>query len=121
MKHTTISLLALLSLTTGCTTTASLSERMAAWQGQNVGEAIAIWGQPDAEQAYRDESVLIWHDHASQLLRVSATGEWTAAVVCERMLAVTDDGTITGWRWRGDSCPALHTSPSQIAVSHNVR
>lgn len=122
MKYATIGLIALLSLTTACTTTASLSSQMDDWQGQNIGAAIAVWGQPDAEQAFRGQAVSIWRDHESQLLPTGAMYDWTtAAIVCERMLAVSDDGTITGWRWRGASCPSLHATTGQTAVSHSVR
>ncbi|MBT8099980.1 MAG: hypothetical protein KJO82_09535 [Gammaproteobacteria bacterium] len=120
MKQLTLGIIALLALTTGCSTTTSLSGQMADWQGQNIGVAIGAWGQPDSEQAFGDESVLIWQDRAYQFLPGDVAPNWTsAAVVCERMLAITDDGTITGWRWRGDSCPTLYTPDAQVLAVSN--
>lgn len=111
-------MIALLALTTGCAGNATLSGQMADWQGQNVGVAISAWGQPDSEQAFGDESVLVWQDRAYQFLPSDAAPNRTsAAVVCERMLAVTDEGTITGWRWRGDSCPTLYSPDAQVITA----
>lgn len=108
MKYSCI-LLITFGLVSGCSTTAGLSDQMADWQGSNAGTAIASWGEPEIEKAFGDETILIWRDRAYDPPQTDiGTILSSAAVVCERMLAVTDDGTITGWRWRGDACPVLH-------------
>ena len=86
----------------------SLSQRMAAWQGQPIGVATAVWGAPQAETGFGDQTVLVWRDFG--------TGpEGTPAMLCERMLAVAADGVISGWRWRGDACPSLGAETGAVA------
>lgn len=109
MKHSRILLIALLALTAGCSTTADLSERMAGWQGQSVGPALALWGEPESREPFGEQTVLIWRDRGWTLLPEDAEARADRAViVCERMLAVDRSGEITGWRWRGDACEGLH-------------
>ena len=94
-----ISLLPLiLVLSAGCASTGSLSSEMAGWQGEDVSVALGAWGEPEAKQTFGSQTILIWRDRSAFV-----TGP--NGVVCERMLAVADDGAITGWRWRGDACP----------------
>lgn len=101
-------LLLLLVLAAGCATRDPLSAGMAAWQGEDVSVALETWGAPEDERAFGDETVLIWRDRASMH---PPSGRLTdppkAAVLCERLLAVDDDGTITGWRWRGNACASI--------------
>ncbi|MDJ0911077.1 MAG: hypothetical protein QNI99_17985 [Woeseiaceae bacterium] len=112
MKYFRTLCLALLVLTAGCSTTTNLSDQMAGWQGQSVTEALHVWGEPEAEEAFGEQTVLIWRDRGWTLLPEAAEARVDSpAVVCERMLAVTDSGEITGWRWRGDACLALHAEP----------
>ncbi len=112
MKYSRTLCVAILALTAGCSTTTDLSERMAGWQGQNVGQAIEIWGEPESTEAFGEQTVLIWRDRGWALLPQNAEARADSpAIVCERMLAVTDSGEITGWRWRGDACLALHAEP----------
>ena len=122
MKHSRTLFIALLALSAGCSTTTNLSGQMAGWQGQDVTQALQIWGEPDAEEAFGEQTVLIWRDRAWALLPEAADARANSPViVCERMLAVTDGGEITGWRWRGDACLTLHgqpgTSPSLMSYS----
>lgn len=91
-----------------CATHGDLSHRMASWQGQPVGVATAAWGAPQAEAEFGDQTVLIWRDFGSLTAG-------TPELLCERMLAVTADGIVTGWRWRGDACPALGTETAAFA------
>ena len=85
---------------TACAAHPDLSRQMAALQGQPIGVATAAWGAPQAEAGFGDQSVFIWRDFGH-----GAAGE--SELLCERMLAVAADGIVTGWRWRGDACPAL--------------
>ncbi len=111
MKYSRTLCLALLVLTAGCSTT-NLSDQMAGWQGQSVTQALQTWGEPEAEESFGEQTVLIWRDRGWTLLPEGAEARVDSpAVVCERMLAVTDSGEITGWRWRGDACLALHAQP----------
>ena len=84
---------------TGCATGGSLGREMAELQNEHVSTIVDVWGQPDAQQPFGDDTVFIWYDRAPAEFGVAAS-----IVVCERMLAVTEDGNITGWRWRGDHC-----------------
>ena len=95
---------------------------MAGWQGQDVAQALELWGQPEATEAFGEQTVLIWRDRGWALLPEYAEARVDSpAIVCERLLAVTDTGEITGWRWRGDACLALHgqpgTSPSLMGYT----
>lgn len=98
-------LLVFIFLASGCAMQDPLSTDMSAWQGENVSVALETWGAPETERTFGDETVLIWRDRASFY---SSSGRLVqpadATVICERMLAVADDGTITGWRWRGNAC-----------------
>ena len=83
-----------------CAANGSLSQQMAAFEGQPIGVATAAWGAPQTETRVGDQTVRIWRDFAP-----GAAG--TSELLCERMLAVDADGIVSGWRWRGDACPAL--------------
>lgn len=105
MQHLQVLLLAILALGTGCAATAPLSDEMAAWQGNRVDAALDAWGEPEATRAFGDETILIWRDRRAPTSPSGlSAGIDREAVVCERMLAVAADGTVTGWRWRGDAC-----------------
>ncbi len=109
MKHSRTLCIALLALTAGCSTTTDLSGQMAGWQGQHVGAALELWGTPEAEEAFGEQTVMIWRDRGWALLPEKAAARADSpAIVCERMLAVDGSGEITGWRWRGDACTDLH-------------
>lgn len=99
MKLKGLILIATSLLLSGCAGSGSLSREMAAMQDESVSTVVAVWGQPDTKQPFGDETVLIWYDHAPAEFGVAPT-----VIVCERMLAVTEQGAITGWRWRGDHC-----------------
>ena len=112
MKYSRTLCITLLVLTAGCSTTPDLTERMTGWQGQPVTEALEVWGEPEVREAFGEQTVLIWRDRGWALMPEFAEARADSpAVVCERMLAVTDGGEITGWRWRGDACLALHAQP----------
>ncbi len=90
-------------LLSGCSSTGSLSRDMAAMQGSPAGYARAIWGEPHATEAIDAGTLMIWRDYAG------AYGETVSAfVICERQLAVDADGSISGWRWRGDACESIY-------------
>ena len=95
-------------LVTGCASSGSLSREMAALQNENVSTIVETWGQPDLQEPFGAETVLIWYDRSPAAFDMA-----TSVVVCERMLAVAEDGTITGWRWRGDHCDSV---PSGMRV-----
>ncbi len=112
MKHSRTLFIALLALSAGCSTTTDLSDQMAGWQGESVTQALELWGAPEAREPFGEQTVLIWRDRGWALLPEDAQARADSpAVVCERMLAVTASGEITGWRWRGDACMALHGQP----------
>lgn len=112
MKYSHTLCIAMLALTAGCSTTTDLSGRMADWQGRHVAQALESWGEPESREAFGEQTVLIWRDRAASLLPDDAEARFDSiAIICERMLAVTDGGEITGWRWRGDACLALHAAP----------
>ena len=92
-------IVAAVMLLAGCASSGNLSREMASLQNGSVASVVAVWGEPDSQKTYGEETVLIWYDRAP-----AAYGVATSVVVCERMLAVTNEGTITGWRWRGDRC-----------------
>lgn len=101
-------LIFLIILASGCASQEPLSAGMAAWQGEDVSVALETWGAPEDARAFGDETILLWRDRASfhsPSGRLSERAE--AVVLCERMLAVADDGTITGWRWRGNACETI--------------
>jgi hypothetical protein len=101
-------LLALIALASGCASQSPLTADMSAWQGDDISVALAIWGAPEDERASGDETILVWRDRASAHSPSGRLGEPAeGAIVCERMLAVADDGTITGWRWRGNACESI--------------
>ncbi len=91
-----------------CATDGSLSQQMAAFEGQPIGVATAAWGAPQTETEVGDQTVRIWRDFT-----VGTAG--TPELLCERMLAVGADGVVTGWRWRGDACPALGARTAAVA------
>ena len=95
-------MLALLTLQ-ACASTDPLSRKMAGWQEQPVEAAINEWGEPEERVLAGDQTILVWRDRVDS---ASAYGE-AAYVLCERQLAVDASGRITGWRWRGNSCPAI--------------
>ena len=118
MKRTAVIALALLALTTGCASNGSLSEQMADWQGASVGHVYTEWGEPEASETYGGDTVLIWRDRAYQVIPYGAPQNWDAtAVICERMIAVDTAGQVTGWRWRGDACPDLHSGRTPALMS----
>ena len=86
---------------TGCAATGSLSTTMAGLQGESVTAAYAAWGEPEATTPLGEQTLMTWRDYAP------AAFAHSPVVVCERQLAVDGDGTITGWRWRGDACESL--------------
>lgn len=91
-----------------CAANEGLSQRMAAWQGQPIGVATAVWGAPQAETEFGDQTVLVWRDFGPE-------SEGTPELLCERMLAVAADGIVTGWRWRGDACPTFGGPTAAVA------
>ena len=99
MKFKGLTLIVATLLLTGCATGGSLSREMANLQDEHVSTVVDVWGQPDAQEPFGEDTVFIWYDRAPAEFGVA-----TSIVVCERMLAVTDNGDITGWRWRGDHC-----------------
>ncbi len=111
-------ILATLLVMSGCSTTGSLGQEMAGWQGKDVDIAIEAWGAPEAQQDFGEQTVLIWRDRFGDGIP-SASVDYLGidAIACERMLAVADDGTITGWRWRGDACNAIEHTPDAGAVA----
>lgn len=101
-------LLVAAALASGCASQSPLTADMSAWQGDDISVALASWGAPEDERAFGDEIVLIWRDRAPSYSPSGRLDEPAdSAVLCERMLAVAGDGTITGWRWRGDACESL--------------
>ena len=109
----------LLAMLSGCAAGGGLSREMADWQGKPVAVVLDEWGTPDAQAPIGDETLLTWYDRAPVTYGfIDAPA--VSGVICERMLAVTDAGTITGWRWRGDHCnevPASTRSRSLSAAS----
>ena len=89
-------------LIAGCASSGSLSREMAELQDEHVSTVVDVWGQPDTQETFGQETVLIWYDRAPAAFDMA-----TSVIVCERMLAVTAEGTITGWRWRGDHCETV--------------
>ncbi len=102
MKFKGLILIAATLVLTGCAGSGSLSREMAELQNEQVSTIVDVWGQPDAQEPFGAETVFIWYDRAPAEFGVA-----TSVVVCERMLAVTDEGKITGWRWRGDHCDSV--------------
>lgn len=86
-----------------CSTAGSLSRDMAAMEGSPAGDATAAWGEPDATESFGDGTLMTWRDYAGEYGTTAMP-----VVICERQLAVDPDGSITGWRWRGDACESLH-------------
>jgi len=108
-------ILAVFIALSGCASTDALSDRMAGWQDADIDVAIDAWGEPDDSRPFADGKILVWRDRATA--PVLHSGEPAALpVVCERMLAVAPDGTITGWRWRGDACPSLPENRSKARL-----
>ena len=70
---------------------------------KKAGYATAVWGEPHATEAMDDGTLLIWRDYAGVY-----SGTVMPVVICERQLAVDANGSIDGWRWRGDACESLH-------------
>lgn len=111
MRKLSIAILGSALLATGCATSGPLSDEMTGWQGQDIGAVLAVWGPPATETTVGDQRLLVWLDREAPGLRGAPAA---AGLLCERMLAIDDGGTVTGWRWRGDSCEALwRTSADQ--------
>ena len=85
---------------TGCSTTGSLSTAMAGMQGQPVADVLAAWGETESTKPDGEQTLMTWRDYAPGLAE-------RQVVLCERWLAVDQEGTVTGWRWRGDACEHL--------------
>ena len=100
------SVLASVALLGGCASSVTLSQQMAAWQNGDIDSALQTWGEPDDRMPDGDETIFIWRDRAMPPIAFSAEPA-ALPVVCVRMLAVGPDGTVTGWRWRGDACGSL--------------
>ncbi|MEM8817814.1 MAG: hypothetical protein AAFX56_14045 [Pseudomonadota bacterium] len=100
-------------LITACAAGKSLSDSMAAFEGSQAAGAIALWGEPDLQTHFEEQTLLVWHDYAADSgWRNTGT---SARPICERTLAVDAGGTVTGWRWRGDACPLLSPAERQRA------
>ena len=97
--HKRILVFLLLGVMAGCSTTATLSGTMADMQGASIGNAFTAWGEPEATETMGEQTVFVWRDYAA--------GASVPIVICERMLAADDSGTVTGWRWRGDACESI--------------
>ena len=110
MKRNFIIVFLLAAFSAGCASGQSLSREMAGMQGTDVDDAIAAWGPPEAETMIAGQQVLIWKDRTSDYFEVAQ-----GIVLCERMLAVDTQGTVTGWRWRGDACEAVPVSERVFA------
>ena len=105
---------------TACAGPDALSRQMAGWQHEDIEVAIAAWGEPEDRVAAGDEVILVWRDRA--YLPPGPANASHAAVVCERQLAMASDGTISGWRWRGNACPSLSSAAGRAALfAHTVR
>lgn len=111
MLRQSFAVLAAVLLLAGCASSHSLSREMAGWEGGNVADAIAVWGLPEESSEIAGQTVLIWRDRSPPGL------DGVPAVVCQRMLAVSREGTITGWRWRGDACVAEDLAMPRVASS----
>ena len=115
-------LIVLCTLMTGCAANGDLSREMATWQNQPVSVVLDAWGAPDRQEPIGEEMLLTWTDR-SPVMYGFAESAMTSMVVCERMLAVTDAGTVSGWRWRGDRCddvPASTRARGLSAASHSM-
>ncbi len=119
MKGTLVGTLAAALLTTGCAAGGALSADMADWQGRDLTSVVAAWGPPATETSIAGQRVMVWLDRD---VLADRAGPESAGVVCERMLAVAADGTITGWRWRGDACEAAWPArrPAARSAAHTV-
>ena len=111
MKKELIALIAAAAALGGCAGQDVLSVEMAGFEHDRVDTAIDAWGDPEERVAVGDGELLTWRDRAGD-----AYSGGTAPVVCVRMLAVGPDGTITGWRWRGDGCPSVDTNRAGYAL-----
>ena len=83
----------------GCSTTGTLSGTMADMQGTSIAEAFTTWGEPEASETVGNQTVYVWRDYAASAA--------VPIVICERLLAADADGTVTGWRWRGNACESV--------------
>lgn len=110
-------LIAISILAAGCAAGGSLSREMADWQGRHVSAALEAWGEPDGREALGDQTVLTWFDQVIAPAGFSGEVAAASAIVCERKLAVAGDGTVTGWRWRGDRCEDLSPAKRQRLFS----
>ena len=118
MKQANVVIALAVALCTGCASTGSLSGEMAEFQGEPVSAATDSWGQPEAEYAEAGQTVLVWRDRSPFAALHDAP---SAGVICERMLAVDAEGTVTGWRWRGDACQSVPTGNRSRELAASLR
>jgi hypothetical protein len=112
------------ALMAGCSHGA-LNGKMASWQGQPIDELIAAWGPPHRTEPAGTGTVYLWYDEVRVPLNTPEKGSVAAGdtdyfvrTQCQRILAVDSEGSITGWRWRGNNCDML--SPDIVAY-HDSR
>ena len=110
MKRKILIIMLAATLTAGCASSGSLSHEMAGMQGAGIDAVIAAWGPPETEATLAGQHVVVWKDRVA---RDEAIGPVT--VICERALALDAEGTVTGWRWRGDACESV--DPGQRALA----
>ena len=91
-------LLTMALATSGCSATGALSGTMADMQGASIADAFTAWGEPEITETVGEQTLFVWRDYATAAVPI---------VICERMLAADESGTVTGWRWRGDACESI--------------
>jgi hypothetical protein len=103
--------LSLLAVCTGivasCAGNRAMDSVIGSWQGQQVHEVIAAWGQPSENLAIEGKLLLIWNTSGGkpagadgQAASFSASGGY-----CVRLLNADQKGRIIGGTWDGTDCP----------------
>ena len=95
----------------GCATN-QLNANLASWQGSHIDEVASAWGDPNGCGVSDGQTICTWSDEADGRAAGEppvpgmAGDQLLARPACMRMLAVDQSGYVTGWRWRGNRCPA---------------
>ncbi len=99
-------MIGLCSLLFGCVND-QIGPLLASWQGSHFSEVTATWGPPEECTADDQQRICQWQIRPTALVAEQLSA---GSKSCTMMLAFDAEGTVTGWRWRGNSCQQTATA-----------
>ena len=103
-----------------------MNKALSSWVGYPINAVIKSWGYPDNQQTIAGQNIYIWEErHTSQnstyersYLKTDkkgrtyvdsyTSGGGTMEFYCKRILEVDSENKVSGFSYKGNSCPAAY-------------